>query len=436
MRCSTYNLGLFLLFFASLGLFDCLAVRAEPFDLQAGNGRHWYRGNMHTHSLWSDGDDYLDNIALWYRENGYQFLVFTDHNVLADTERWIDVEKSKGGQNAFEKFKSQFPEHVQERTNAEDKLEVRLNTFQDVAGRLIIPDEFLLIQGEEISDEFEKAPIHICASNIQEVIPPMKGGSVAETIQNNFRAVNSQREKTGIPMIAHLNHPNFGYAITAEDMMLIRGEQFFEVYNGHPWVNNQGDHLHASCDRIWDILLTGRLGEYQLPALYGLATDDSHDHHELGDRKSNPGRGWVMVLAEELSVESLIDALEAGQFYASSGVALRRIAVTPQEYSVEVEPVDGEEYEIEFIGTREGYDWSNKPVVDEEGSEVRTTHHYSDDIGETLATVKGTEANYKFKGDELYVRARVTSSAKAENASFDDGPKRAWSQPVDLTKPQ
>jgi hypothetical protein len=22
------------------------------------NAQHWYKGNLHTHSLWSDGDDY------------------------------------------------------------------------------------------------------------------------------------------------------------------------------------------------------------------------------------------------------------------------------------------------------------------------------------------------------------------------------------------
>lgn len=416
----------------------CLAAQSasakESFVLLADEDRQWYRGNMHTHSLWSDGDDYLDNIALWYRENRYQFLVFTDHNVLPNTERWIDVKASKGGLAALEKLKSQFSDFVQERTSAEGKLEVRLNTFQEVASRLDIPGKFLLIQGEEISDKFENAPIHINASNIQELIPPMQGGSVAETIQNNIRAVLSQREKTGVPMVVHVNHPNFGYALTAEDMMLIRGEQFFEVYNGHPHVNDLGDSLHASCDRIWDILLTGRLGEFYLPVLYGLATDDSHYHHELSENESNPGRGWVMVLASELSVESIIDSLETGYFYASSGVRLRQIAVSPEEYSIEIEPVEGEYYVTEFIGTRQGYDWSSKPVVDEEGKKIRTTRRYSDDIGEILATVRGTNASYKFQGDELYVRALVTSSAKAANPSIQDGPKKAWCQPVVLSK--
>ena len=38
---------------------------AKGQTLQAAGSLKWYRGNLHTHSLWSDGDDYLESIALW-----------------------------------------------------------------------------------------------------------------------------------------------------------------------------------------------------------------------------------------------------------------------------------------------------------------------------------------------------------------------------------
>ena len=43
---------------------------------------HWFKGNLHTHSLWSDGDDYPEMIADWYKRSGYHFLAISDHNVL------------------------------------------------------------------------------------------------------------------------------------------------------------------------------------------------------------------------------------------------------------------------------------------------------------------------------------------------------------------
>ncbi|MBS0266423.1 MAG: PHP domain-containing protein, partial [Planctomycetes bacterium] len=54
--------------------------------LAAEGGFHWYKGNLHTHTLWSDGDDYPEMVALWYKDNGYDFLAFTDHNTLLRKE--------------------------------------------------------------------------------------------------------------------------------------------------------------------------------------------------------------------------------------------------------------------------------------------------------------------------------------------------------------
>src|SRR5439155_13778179 len=80
--------------------------------LAAEGGLKWYRGNLHTHSLWSDGDDYLEMIALWYKERGYDFLCFTDHNVLPhNKERWITVDNGDGiGDKAIGKLKAKYSE--------------------------------------------------------------------------------------------------------------------------------------------------------------------------------------------------------------------------------------------------------------------------------------------------------------------------------------
>ena len=411
-----------------------LGLRSAPAPVQAdtlaaSDQLRWYRGNMHTHSHWSDGDDYLESIAAWYQQAGYQFLVFTDHNVLADREQWVDIAKTKGRQVAFDKLQQQFPDWVEERT-VEDRHEVRLRRFEEVAQRFNTPEKYLLIQGEEVSDRFEKFPLHFNVSNLKEVITPRGGDSVSRVIQNNVDAAIAQRERTGQPMIIHLNHPNFGYAVTAEDLLRIIGEKFFEIYNGHPGVHNTGDHQHAGCEPIWDIVLTKRLAELKLPVMYGLAVDDGHDYHKIPSRAAEPGRGWVMVLAKELSAGSLIEALEAGQFYSSSGVKLSRVESSEAGLLVEVDAVAGETYTIEFIGTLRGYDPEGQPVLDEKGSEVRTTRRYSPKIGEVLKTVQGTQARYEMICDDIYVRARITSSALHPNPSEPGEFQRAWVQPV------
>ncbi|QDU58425.1 CehA/McbA family metallohydrolase domain-containing protein [Aeoliella mucimassa] len=418
-----------LAFFATLIAIPTMTLAHEGVRLSAEEGQTWYRGNMHTHSHWSDGDDYLESIALWYQEHDYQFLVFTDHNVLATVERWVQVGKTKGGQTAYKKLKQNFPEWVEERVDG-DKLEVRLRQFPEVAARFNKPGEYLLIQGEEISDRAEGKPIHMNVHNVEELIAPQGGRTVFETIENNVRAVQAQREATGKPMFVHLNHPNFGFAVTAEQLMRVRGERFFEVYNGHPHVANTGDAEHPGTERIWDIILAQRIAALDMPIMFGLAVDDGHNYHNIPSRASEPGRGWVEVLAKELTPEALIESLEAGRFYSSSGVALKLVESSDKQLVVEVEAQPGEEYTIEFVGTRESADLTGKPITDDEGKPKHITYTYSDAIGETLQTSQGNSASYTFAGDELYVRARITSSKPHPNPSEVGDFEQAWTQPV------
>jgi hypothetical protein len=408
-----------------------IEVNGEAGDtLEATADRKWYRGNLHTHSLWSDGDDYLEMIALWYRDHGYDFLAFTDHNVVADKEKWVAVDQTRGGREAFEKLKERFPNDWIEVRAKDDHEQVRLKRFDEVYARLNEKGKFLLIQGEEISDGFGRSPIHLNATNVVKPIRPHGGASVTETIQNNVNAVIAQRERTRQPMMVHLNHPNFGWGITAEDLAPVRGESFFEVYNGHPEVNNAGDVTHASTERLWDIVNTKRVTEFGLPLLYGLATDDGHSYHKIPSRASEPGRGWVMVLAEELTPRSLIRAMESGRFYASSGVRLEKLTATSRTLEISVFPEPETTYTIEFIGTREGYDAKSEPVLDKSGTEIHATRIYSNDIGKVFKTLSGSSASYEFSGDELFVRARITSSRLHPNPSTLGEFQRAWTQPV------
>lgn len=403
--------------------------------LKADGNQRWFKGNMHTHSLWSDGDDYPEVIGAWYRDHGYQFLVYTDHNVLHQGERWISVDRNGSGQKALDRLKKQYPGDWVETRTRDEKLQVRLKTFDQVFERLARPQKYLLIQGEEITDRFGNAPVHMCATNTKTLLPPLHGDSVADVMQRNFRAAIAHRERTGQKTLVHLNHPNFGWGVTAEDMMRIEGENFFEVFNGHPTVRDSGDRTHASTERMWDIINTMRLTKYDLPVLYGLATDDGHNYHQTAPGQgSQPGRGWVNVLADSLTPDKLVEALEAGRFYSSSGVTLNAIEANAKGLSVEITAQKDVTYTIDFIGTMSGTDTSSKPAVEDEQAAARQTRVYSDDVGRILKTVTGNSATYEFTGNEVYVRARVTSSLKHPNPSEVGEFQKAWVQPVIVHK--
>jgi hypothetical protein len=390
----------------------------------------WYRGNLHTHSYWSDGDQFPDVILSWYKDQGYDFVSMSDHNVLADTDRWVTVSRIRNGAEAFARYQRIFNEDwIETRQDSIGQLQVRLKRFEEYAERLGVQGEFLVLQGEEISDSFASRPLHVNATNVAEFIPPQGGTSVADVLQRNIDAVLEQRDATGQPMFPHVNHPNFGWAVTAEDLMNLRGEKFFEVYNGHPLVHNDGDSLRPSTERIWDIVLTHRLTTGQ-DVVYGIAVDDAHHYLQMDSARANPARGWVLVRAPTLSAEAIIRAMEGGDFYGTTGVVLDDVTISDSELAISIVPEPGVTYTTTFVGTRRGFDDHVVEVPDVEGLPV--SGRYSDEIGTVLAEVAGSTPHYSFAGDEIYVRARIESSRAVENPVHAGEVESAWIQPVVL----
>ena len=384
----------------------------------------WWKGNLHTHSLWSDGDDYPEMIADWYRGNGYHFLGISDHNVLAEGERWIHREKNAGGERAFDKYLKRFGDDWVEHRVVKGVPQVRLKTFTEYRAKIAVPGSFLLMQSEEISDQFQGLPIHLNATNLKKQIPPQGGAGVAATLQKNIDAVLAQRKATGQPMFPHINHPNFGWAIQPADMIQLRGERFFEVYNGHPAVNNYGDKEHLSTGQLWDVINAYRLGVHKLPLLFGLGVDDAHNYHDIAVGQSNTGRGWVMVRAKSLTPESIIAAMERGDFYASSGVAVDDFRLARLRYSFRIQPEKGVTYTTWFIGTRKNFKSSG------DLARLNSLKPSEAGIGEILGQSQSLEPSYTFDGDELYVRAEIISSKKMGNPYVAGEHERAWLQPV------
>jgi hypothetical protein len=137
-----------------------------------------------------------------------------------------------------------------------------------------------------------------------------------------------------------------------------------------------------------------------------------------------------MVKAKELSADALVAAMEQGDFYSSSGVTFKTLQVGAGRIALQIKAEAGVEYVIDFIGTRKGYDRKTVAVKAADGSEPRVTRRYSAEVGVVLASAKGTKAEYILKGDELYVRARVTSSKPMQSSPVGGEVEKAWTQPL------
>ena len=51
----------------------------------------WFKGNLHTHTYWSDGDAFPEMVLDWYKSNGYQFVALSEHNIIANVEKWKKI---------------------------------------------------------------------------------------------------------------------------------------------------------------------------------------------------------------------------------------------------------------------------------------------------------------------------------------------------------
>ena len=366
----------------------------------------WYRGNLHAHSYWSDGDEFPEMIMDWYKSNGYHFVVLSDHNILAQDEKWKLIPKGFIYKKAFDKYLEKYGHDWVEYREDTGRISVKLKTFSEYKPLFEEKNQFLIIQSEEITDSFDGKPLHLNATNVREFIEPQGGGSVVEVLQNNIDAVIKQKEETGNPMIVHINHPNFYYAVSLQDMIELERERFFEVFNGHPKVNNYGDSIHIGTEEMWDLINIAYVKSGK-PLIYGIATDDSHNYHLFGIEYSNAGRGWIMVQADSLTSGSLITAMGKGRFYATTGVTLTQINFKTNVLEIHVDTEPGVEYEIQFIGVENG----------KQDSDI-------------LITETGAVATYTLSEDLLFVRAKIISSKLKENPYQEDDFEVAWTQPV------
>lgn len=394
----------------------------------------WYKGNTHAHSLWSDGDAAPETVVEWYKSNGYDFLCLSEHNILADgsVDRWFPItEDGRLTPTKVAALEKRYGHEWVTHDVRHGRSYMRLKTLPELKRRFEEDGQFLLVPGIEITSVLP--PVHVNAFNVDDLLPAANFVDTTEGFIANLDFVAQFGQRTGAPTLAHINHPNWQDGYPAEAVIPLDGALIFEVYNGHPGVRNWGGQSRhmVSTDRFWDIVLAMRLKRDKRNTLFGVGVGDSHDYFDFGVGHANPGRGWIMVRANALTPEAIIDAMRRGNFYASSGVELLELEQSSKAIRIRIQPEDGVRYTTQFVGTLRGFDSVSRPARDEAGDIVNSaTRVYSDEIGRVLKEVEGQDAVYRLTGDELSVRAKIISSKKQENPFAEGDREMAWLQPV------
>lgn len=241
----------------------------------------FHRGNLHTHSLESDGDVPPEDVFRWYRSNGYQFVALTDHNRRIEPNVYRHLERSG----------------------------------------------FKILPGEEITMLGGGRQVHVNAICSKETIGGGTFSTKAEALGFAIRKIDAQGG------IALINHPNFDRSLAADDLWEGRRATLLEIMSGHPYVYSNGVDGRPAHEALWSELLT-RGAE-----LHAVAVDDAHHFspNMSPDKTARPGRAWIATFAEanaDVDVATTCAAIRNGSFYASDGVRLDRIRVTDRSFTV------------------------------------------------------------------------------------------------------
>ncbi len=232
----------------------------------------FYKGNLHMHSVVSDGCLTPDELKKLYRDRGYQFVVFSEHDIYSRYPQEDD------GLLVIQGYEASFT------TTPEEWRRFHLNVFPCPARNAQAVKPFY--------SHLEHIPI-----------PRMEG---LQTIQQTIDECLSRG------YMVMVNHPGWS-AVEYDEIAQLSGFFAIEVFNyGSEIIEDMGRG-----DVCWDALLRRGI------RVWGTATDDNHNEVPLDNPISDSFGGWVCVKAKALDEDSICQALWDGSFYATQGPEIR-----------------------------------------------------------------------------------------------------------------
>ena len=299
----------------------------------------YFRANLHTHSNLSDGRLTPAEVKAAYQSLGYQILCLTDHNVIVDHS---DMNEQ----------------------------------------------DFLMLTGVEININDPIYPSNIDSQTYHFNLIAKKPDNLwfPGKAMHKFPHALEYEEKM------HCEEMELRYDPASVNAMIAKANEmgFLVMYN-HPTWSCQTYPDYAPLKGLWGMELRNsecccigpnennfrvlkdlrNLGN----RLYPLGTDDLHSIRALG-------LSWIMVGAQQLSYDSVIEALENGDFYMSCGPEIS--SLTLDGTNLQISCSDAQQITLESHG-RFG------KVVKAEGDWLRET---TLDLTDFIKRAKGDPSAY------------------------------------------
>lgn len=258
----------------------------------------FYKANLHCHSTISDGDLTCEELKDHYKALGYSVLAYTDHEVLIDhsdlnDENFLTITSYEMAVNAEDSFWENTKTcHINLYARDPHNTTQVFYSPDSLFGNTVRYKDKVKYKGDYAQKEYTPEYLNLL---------------IAEANKNGF--------------IVSYNHPQWSLE-TYEEYANYKGVFAMEVRNHGCALMG----LDISNTREYDDML--RAGEQ----LYCLATDDNHHANQMGG-------GWVMIKAPSLEYEAIMQSLENGNFYSSTGPEIFNLYIEDGEAVIECSPV-------------------------------------------------------------------------------------------------
>jgi 5-hydroxyisourate hydrolase-like protein (transthyretin family) len=271
--------------------------------------KNFYKANMHCHSTNSDGRATPEKIKEEYMKRGYSVVAYTDHEHIINNSHLIDenfvaitgFEMNIGDKSMkWDPFTRQFY-----RTT-------HLNLYATM------PDNDVTICASPENDNWGS----------DELRATVKYDGLYSMRDHNPEAISN------IIKFAHehgflvcYNHPVWSIEFEA-DYLNYEDLDFIEIFN-------------TGCDRAG---LYGYEQMFDVMVKHGknvacIAADDNHNGKGFEAHDCDSFGGWIMINADKLNYESIIDALKKHNFYSSCGPEIYSLTRDGNIVTVKTSPV-------------------------------------------------------------------------------------------------
>lgn len=306
-----------------------------------GKSGNWYKGNLHSHTTSSDGRLTPEEAVELYKKHGYNFLCFSEHDLYTDRRAEFNCEDF-----------IILPGLEASVVLCEQGRPVRRLKVHHIHG-ILGTREMQRAAGAKVFEE-------------QEFVEPRKLYGTWDGAGEAQRLCDYLRSRGCITVY---NHPVWS-RVEPEEFIHTEGLWALEIFN-----YNTVNESNTGYDCIsWDRML--RSGK----KIGAAAADDNHNEGVFDDACG----GYIVVKAEKLTHEDILQNMIKGNYYSSAGPEIYGWGIENGTAWIECSPV----YRIDF-------------VVGNHINDGRSL--VCKNRGETLQ-----RGEYTLRGDEDYIRIQIS----------------------------